>query len=522
MPYQINRFNGVQLVTLEDGTLDQTTDLKLVGKNYAGYGEVQNENYVFLLESFSNTTAPPKPLSGQIWYDSSTKKLKFYDASKWRTTGGAEIGPTAPTGLTTGDFWFNTTTNQLYAWNGISAAGIANQNNAGFVLVGPQAVSGPGTTELLSRTVNDQTGTPHDIIQALVSGDTIFIISTDNFTLDGTTNAITGFSIIKSGITLVNSSTGSTSTAHRLFGTASDTDKLGGYTANSYVLKAAPYFSVLATFADAGFAVGNDGDIAVYVDGGTTATIKNTQNNSLTFKVVDGVTERTPLKLVSQTVVPGITDTIDLGTQTLEWNNVWGKTFHGTDFYGGTFHGTFIGGSDKADTLLFNAGYRSADNTNVGNTIVARDVNGSFAANIVTATATQARYADLAEKYEADATYEPGTVVIFGGEKEITVTTIAADSRVAGVISTDPAYIMNSNLANGALVALRGKIPCKVIGVVNKGDILVSSSTPGYAEAISNNLERGPAHPIIFAAAIIGKSLENKTDPGQGTIMVVV
>jgi hypothetical protein len=81
---------------------------------------------------------------------------------------------------------------------------------------------------------------------------------------------------------------------------------------------------------------------------------------------------------------------------------------------------------------------------------------------------------------------------------------------------------MNNDLANGALVALRGKIPCKVIGVVNKGDILVSSSTPGYAEAISNNLERSPAHPIVFAATIIGKSLENKTDPGQGTIMVVV
>src|SRR5210317_1251227 len=112
MAYTINKYDGTQLTVVEDGTLDQTTDIKLVGKNYAGYGEIQNENFVYLLENFSGTTAPPKAISGQVWFDSSASKLKFYDGTKWRTTGGAEVLSTAPSGLTEGDFWWDTSNEQ--------------------------------------------------------------------------------------------------------------------------------------------------------------------------------------------------------------------------------------------------------------------------------------------------------------------------------------------------------------------------------------------------------------------------
>ena len=91
MAYQVDKFNGTILTSVEDGTIDTTTDLRLVGKNYAGYGEVQNENFVHLMENFANTSAPPKVIVGQIWYDSATKKLKFYDGSKFRLAGGAEV-----------------------------------------------------------------------------------------------------------------------------------------------------------------------------------------------------------------------------------------------------------------------------------------------------------------------------------------------------------------------------------------------------------------------------------------------
>lgn len=133
--------------------------------------------------------------------------------------------------------------------------------------------------------------------------------------------------------------------------------------------------------------------------------------------------------------------------------------------------------------------------------------------NTVFAVATAAQYADLAEKYEADANYEPGTVVVFGGAKEITVTTNFADNRIAGVISTDPAYLMNSQ-STGLPVALRGKVPVKVVGAVSKGDLLVTSNQAGYAESLGF----AKAEPYT----VVAKSLEDSRSTEPRTIIAVV
>lgn len=502
MPYQIDRFNGVPLVTVDDGTIDQTTDLKLVGKNYAGYGEVQNENFIFLLENFSNTVAPPKPLSGQVWYDSASKKLKFYDNTKWRTTGGAEISATAPTGLTVGDFWWDTTSKQLYAWDG-----------SAFVLVGPQAVEGSGQTNLESVSVKDNLGNSHAIVKAIVDGITTFIISADSFTLDSILNPITGFSYINQGITLINSATGITSTAFRTWGTATDSDRLGGVSAASYLLSNNASFTGLAEFDDNGFTVGNDSDLKISVVGGTIPTISNQVSNTISFKVLDGVTTREPLKLEATTVVPGTTLVFDLGSSSLRWKRFYAETIFADTVNATNFVGAISGTASQADTLLFNAGYRSATNTNVGNSIVARDAAGSFSANVISAIATSAQYADLAEKYEADADYEVGTVVVFGGPKEITVTNRVADTRVAGVVSGKPAYLMNSE-SDGLPIALRGKVPVMVVGKISKGDCLVSSGSYGYAKSADPS--------VVNTVAVFAKALEDKDDFEPGTIMAVI
>jgi hypothetical protein len=111
--------------------------------------------------------------------------------------------------------------------------------------------------------------------------------------------------------------------------------------------------------------------------------------------------------------------------------------------------------------------------TNKWNTVYASVFNG---------TATQAQYADLAENYLADAYYEPGTVLVFGGDSEVTTTNTRGDRRVAGVVTTHPAHLMNSALIGEFVtgVALQGRVPVKVIGKINKGDILVTSAIPGY------------------------------------------
>ena len=134
-------------------------------------------------------------------------------------------------------------------------------------------------------------------------------------------------------------------------------------------------------------------------------------------------------------------------------------------------------------------------------------------ANLFEGTATTARYADLAERYEADAQYDAGTVVMFGGEKEITMANMEATTKVAGVISTAPGYMMNSEAGNDSThpyVALAGRVPCKVEGPIAKGDLLVASNVPGYAKASA-----------FVGGAVIGKALENHND-GYGVIEVLV
>jgi hypothetical protein len=146
---------------------------------------------------------------------------------------------------------------------------------------------------------------------------------------------------------------------------------------------------------------------------------------------------------------------------------------------------------------------------------VLRDVNGNFSAGVMTGTATAARYADLAERYEADKEYKPGTVVIFGGDKEITQSSKYMDRRVAGVVSTNPAHLMNSEAGNDQThppVALQGRVPCRVVGKIQKGDLLVTSSIPGVAIAAED--------PKI--GTVVGKALENYNNDHIGVIEVVV
>ena len=178
-----------------------------------------------------------------------------------------------------------------------------------------------------------------------------------------------------------------------------------------------------------------------------------------------------------------------------------------TGLSGGGSSGTVSLSVDLGDTGTFTS-------TNTASKAVVRDGSGNFAAGTITATATQAQYADLAEKYESDADYEPGTVLVIGGDKEVTVTDEPGSYKVVGVVSTDPAYLMNSQ-ANGVAVALRGRVPCKVIGNVNKGDVLVASDTPGYAMV-------GSMPHTLSPLQIVGRSLETKTDAQPGVIEILV
>ena len=175
------------------------------------------------------------------------------------------------------------------------------------------------------------------------------------------------------------------------------------------------------------------------------------------------------------------------------------------------------GTSTQNDAFTGALGEVTVDTTNDALRIHDNSTAGGFET-----VARHAKYADVAERYHADQVYEPGTVVSFGGEKEITQSTSDADKRVAGVLSTDPYAVMNSPHRQPEMlnefhppIALLGRVPTKVIGTVAKGDIMVTSTTAGHARAWTE--DNNPP-----AGTIIGKSVEDKNTDGAGVIEVVV
>jgi len=279
-------------ITVNDGTVNTTTDIGLVGKNYFGYGETIAENFLHLLKNFANGTAPSNPTEGQLWLNNSSGVLSYYHNS---------------------------------AWVGLSSA-----------------------SQVSSVEITDTSATTQTVTLFSDQGNAVAVVSNVDFTI-----------------------------------ASSD-----------------PYASI-------------------FIDYFSTTDVKA------------GITLAQNMK----------------------------------------FHGT----------------------------------------------ATSAEYADLAEMYTTDAAYEPGTVVKIGGEAEVTQTTEAFDPEVFGVVSTDPAYLMNSQ-TTGVAVALEGRVPCKVIGQVRKGQRLVSSEEPGVARAVSD-YERQEA---LDWYRIVGRALADKNTEGVDLVEIVV
>lgn len=189
----------------------------------------------------------------------------------------------------------------------------------------------------------------------------------------------------------------------------------------------------------------------------------------------------------------------------------------------------YAGSAGEVTVDTTNATLRVHDGATNGGSVMASSAylaSGNWSTNIVTTgnvggtyfngTSTTAQYADLAERYQADANYPPGMVMSFGGTAEVTVSTTAHDPAVAGIVSTDPAYLMNSGL-NGVhtvAIALTGRVPCMVKGPVEKGTVLVTSDVPGVAQAIDNN--------SFVPGVVLGKSMDVVAEGDTKLIEVAV
>ena len=302
MPYTVDYSeSGKTPIVVNDGTVNTSTSLTLIGKSYNRFGESLNENLLHLLENFAANTAPDNPTEGQLWYDTSESQLYIYESEKWYPIGFPA-----------------------------------------------------GNTRIEARRRLDTNGISHYTLESIVDGNIITITVDDTvawtpaaseFLEDGVTVLTTQFSVIQSGINM---------------------------------------------------------------------------NTTVNYK----------------------------------------------------FRGT----------------------------------------------ATSAEYADLAERYEADQEYEPGTLVKLGGSHEITQTLQKGDDEVFGVISTSPGFEMNSAAGTDVThpyVALAGRVPCKVIGKVRKGQRLISSNMPGYAQA-----DNGSG--VLDYRLVIGRALADKTDDSMGVVEIAV
>lgn len=636
MPYILTKSNGTQLTVIQDGSLDNSTDLTFVGKNYAGYGQVQNENLVKLLENFANNTnnPPSKPLTGQLWYDTTRKKLNVYNGATFQEfTLGNTISSTKPTDQTIGDFYWDAADQKLYVYNGLE-----------YVLIGPPGNSSPLVSSIVASTVKEDDGiNTRLVLKAKIGNDTPIIISSLDFTPLGTEEIVSqGFSYVKKGVTLPGTSSASgSSTANGFFfwGTAGDALKLGGIDASNYVLRSnLTGLPSLTLISDDGILVGLQNVMRLHAKA-TVGYLSNVADQTINFNVRD-----TPTSVTSSTVVtmtsnnglsmsPGAGKTVFLGNNGNAFADTYSTVIHtgkistsvadnvattGTIIGNWTVKGTIslanadsavsatfantstnatylansnntgfihsaVDGSNNTIAQIDNTGalnikqlksvganstiagawllttdstlqstsikagtsYVVPDATATGNTLALRDTDGGITAaalkgsSLTTPTINagssnnsngviygqwtlaaqatlQATYADLAERYASDRPYNPGTVMVIGGDAEITLCLERAAVNWAGVISTNPAFKLNGGAGTDAThpyIALTGKVPCLVVGPIKKGDLLVTSTYPGHAEAWK---------PEDSPLAVIGKALESLDGDGAGTIEIKV
>ena len=427
MAYTIFNTRNNEIAVVEDGTINNSTDLKLIGKNYAGYGEIQNENFVYLLENFAGANQPPRPIAGQLWFDTDDSKIKVYDGNDENVfvpLGNVHIGA-KPTGnaitaanVNKGDLWWDDVTSQLYAHNGAPSGDP-------FVLIGPKG-SGAVRTEIVDATVYDNlfagqvdpSPYQHQILKAFVDDVVVFTVSNDEFVLDDS-NAISGFDRIKKGITLVNTQDANNGVSAGNFsfhGSAADALRLGGTLAEEFVQRSNPVFVTQVDINDNdGLLIGPNNEILLKVASSEAVLESTITNAKMNFKVKDaGGSTVTALTLTAQGLMPISDNTYKIGSSGLRWSEVYATHFRGI--------------ADNADALLSDGTYKIATKTNTNDSVVTRDSVGDIFAtsfrgtHIINATDVNAAVTGKVTKSEG--------LLIEGTDTFVPATTSSVANRI--------------------------------------------------------------------------------------------
>ena len=263
MAYQINKTDGTIVATVADGQVDTlSTDITLIGKNYSGFGEALNENFVKLLENFSSTTSPVNPIKGQIWFDGTENKLKVYSGTAFVPVSSATISATQPATLGVGDLWFNDTQKQLYFFDGDTT-----------ILLGPDYSEAQGLSGLRVSSVLDTLNQTRVITLLYNNGVLLGIFSKDAFTPK---NAIAGYSGD------INPGFNQGTLADMKFDvTVTNSDKLGNIDATTYARRdtSNSFAGQVRINTNLGIVLGDGDQGNLYVDGNGNVFLTNSASD---------------------------------------------------------------------------------------------------------------------------------------------------------------------------------------------------------------------------------------------------
>lgn len=504
MSYTINLTNGSSLIPggLSDGTVDTThSSLTLIGRNYAGYGQFLNENFVYMLENFANSTGPANPLRGQLWWDTTNNILRVWSGSSWKISTGATSGSTAPGDLSAlgGDLWFDSVNQQLKIYSGTA-----------WITVGPAASSATGNTGAIPAVITDLSSGSHVVIEFVINGTIYAIFSKDVFS-----TSIPGFASIIAGMNFSTATTLGLNTqaipatpSTLVQRDSSGAITVSGVSASGTVTAGTVTATTLNSTSFNGNLIGNVSATSV------TSTSINTQG----INASSGYTGT--ILTASQPNITGLGNVTNLKTNGTT-NLVGYATYNGSEVatVGGSASFSSINGTPIGNTTPNSGTFTTVNVTTslvpTSNVTVDIGTTSLWWRNIY-GTAIHAQYADLAERFEADIAYEPGTVVELGGTAEITKVVEELSEKVFGVISTNAAYLMNSGAGDDLThppVAMSGRVPVRVIGLINKGDRLVSAG---------NGVARAGKKSELTPFNVIGRSLVNKTDTNESIIEAIV
>lgn len=474
MAYIINKTNGEQLLILEDGTLNNETSLGLLGKNTIGYGEVQNENFVRLLENFAGSAPPSgRILTGQVYFNTSTNQLNVYDGTVWNVVGDAIVSDTQPSGTVQGNLWLKTPTQQLFIYNN------------GWKLIGPEVAPGFGVTRAIATVLEDTQGVNHAVVQLVVNDSVIAICSSTFFTI-ASSNAVAGFTAIRPGITISSTAditgnlNGNSLTATKL----QNKRKINGVdfdgSADIEVTASNP-----ATLTPGNYITGNayNGSAdsvwsinASSVAAPSTVVVRDSQSNfsanTITANLIGNVTGNV-------NTIEGTSQFNDVVANRIEGNltgNVVGNSttasrleserkINGVGFNGSKdisitapspnalVPGSFINGQayDGSGTISWAV---AAESANQPGTVVARDPQGNFSANTVTATS-------------------------FVGTLTGNVNTVSGVSNFNNIVATQVSANVIGNLTGTASAAVKLTVPRSINNVAFDGsqNITIKAST---------------------------------------------